>query len=334
MCQGLGVRGYLPHALHESKRRFFIHSQARHTTTPLYLEQFQNIVDVIEHSGGGIGVEPGIEALVAEQKGKTVAELTVADKNQAKELYLAVAFLLGSDRSRYGKLIENLENEYLQGMNNYPKTVDAAFSLLINWKQDPRNLMRGLGATNDGVSFANIDVDDEGVALSTSGGSRKQRKAPVDKTKITCRRCGQKGHYPSECDNERVPQQTSDDGSTPAVPRESGATLLLSGVAEGEFDDDITNGFQFLTHTNETVFQSNGGAAVPNTWILLDNQSTVDVFHNAKLLRNIREAKSFMDIHCNAGVTSTSLVGELPGYGTVWYHPNGIANILSLARVK
>ena len=25
--------------------------------------------------------------------------------------------------------------------------------------------------------------------------------------------------------------------------------------------------------------------------------------------------------------------GDLPGYGTVWYHPSGIANILSLGRV-
>jgi hypothetical protein len=45
----------------------------------------------------------------------------------------------------------------------------------------------------------------------------------------------------------------------------------------------------------------------------------------ARLLKNIRKADSFMDINC---------VGDLPGYGEVWYHPNGIANILSLAWVK
>ena len=28
------------------------------------------------------------------------------------------------------------------------------------------------------------------------------------------------------------------------------------------------------------------------------------------------------------------LVGDLSGYGTVWYHPDGIANILSLAEVQ
>jgi hypothetical protein len=28
------------------------------------------------------------------------------------------------------------------------------------------------------------------------------------------------------------------------------------------------------------------------------------------------------------------MVGDLPGYGTVWYDPQSIANILSLKRVK
>ena len=41
-----------------------------------------------------------------------------------------------------------------------------------------------------------------------------------------------------------------------------------------------------------------------------------------------------MEIHCNAGVASTHQMGELPGFGMVWYHPNGIANILSLAKTK
>jgi hypothetical protein len=41
-----------------------------------------------------------------------------------------------------------------------------------------------------------------------------------------------------------------------------------------------------------------------------------------------------MDIHCNAGIISTQLIGDLHGHGTVWYNPKGIANILSLASVK
>jgi hypothetical protein len=62
--------------------------------------------------------------------------------------------------------------------------------------------------------------------------------------------------------------------------------------------------------------QSKGGCINPN-WILLDNQSTVDVFYNHRLLRNIRKVNTWMDVHCNAGVTSTNLQGEVPGYGMV-----------------
>ena len=69
-------------------------------------------------------------------------------------------------------------------------------------------------------------------------------------------------------------------------------------------------------------------------WILLDNQSTVDVFQNRKFLTNIRDSGKTMKIHCNAGTATTRLVGNLPGYGEVWFHPEGIANILSLSRVK
>lgn len=68
--------------------------------------------------------------------------------------------------------------------------------------------------------------------------------------------------------------------------------------------------------------------------ILLDNQPTLDVFCNAKLLNNLRESETSMQIRCNAGITHTNFIDDLPGYSEVWYHKNGIANTLSLANVK
>lgn len=133
----------------------------------------------------------------------------------------------------------------------------------------------------------------------------------------------------------------------------------MAGVESGDFDDNIQ--FMFLQPARpskgrsvllvdyrsallkparpakgrsvpsvdyRSVLLNQPSAHVPKNWILLNNQSMVDVFYNNKLLRNVRKCDSHMDIHCNAGVASTDMVGDLPGYGEVWYHPNGIANIL------
>ena len=84
--------------------------------------------------------------------------------------------------------------------------------------------------------------------------------------------------------------------------------------------------------TNVAEYQKDGLIKVG--WILLDNQSTVNVFYDKRMLRNIRKVSCWMDIHCNAGKARTDLIGDLPGFGAIWYHKNGIANILSRTKVE
>lgn len=72
----------------------------------------------------------------------------------------------------------------------------------------------------------------------------------------------------------------------------------------------------------------------PRDWILLDSQSTIDIFSNPDLLRNIHPIKITLHINCNAGGKTTNLGGYVTGYGWVWYYSDGIANILSLSHVK
>ena len=65
-------------------------------------------------------------------------------------------------------------------------------------------------------------------------------------------------------------------------------------------------------------------------WILCDNESTVDVFNNATMLRNIRKTEHPIRIKGIEGNTvDVTEEGELLGYGTVYYHPQVTANVLS-----
>ena len=71
---------------------------------------------------------------------------------------------------------------------------------------------------------------------------------------------------------------------------------------------------------------SQSGKKIPDNWILLDSQSTVDIFCNPRLVENIHRVKDGMKIQCNAGTQVTTLVGDLPGYGPVWFDSRAIAN--------
>jgi len=101
---------------------------------------------------------------------------------------------------------------------------------------------------------------------------------------------------------------------------------------KGQFNDADFEGIVFVQKDGICNVQETAG--IPKTWILLDSQSTVDVFCNARLLSKMRDAKRQLVLHCNAGTTIVTKKDNLKGYGTVWFHPEGIANILSLSNVS
>ena len=59
------------------------------------------------------------------------------DNSRYKETYLSYVFIHESDRYQYGNLVEDLENSFTQGQDNYPKNLTADFNLLIYWKHSP-----------------------------------------------------------------------------------------------------------------------------------------------------------------------------------------------------
>jgi hypothetical protein len=184
-------------------------------------------------------------------------------------------------------------------------------------------------------------VGGEGKIAFVNADNDKGDKKAKSKDNITCHRCKKKGHFANECDGERVTDGNEKKTASAPGKKQSGTTLLTSGMYDIDFLDnhgEVSN-YAFVNvggvaSERGVVMQIEHDGKLPRDWILLDNQSTVDVFFNKKLLSNIREHSNSMDIHCNAGIASTQLIGELGGYGSVWYNPAGIANIVPLAKAK
>jgi hypothetical protein len=303
------LQRYNPLALHKAKHRFYQFSQDQHMMCQQYHETFRNNVDIIEYCGGVLSKDTGLVDTELTLMGLTCAmannDKLQDAKDAAWEQVLACAFLLGSDRVCYGKLIEDLENNFTQGVDNYLPTLHQAYTLLVHWKQDPRNMVRLMGGVNDGVAFTNIGGDgalqEEG---STRGGGRCLR------SEIWCYNCGSPGHIAQEC-----PHRNSGGDDTMAMQ------LLMQGAE----DLNVEESFQFAQVKGK----------LPRSWVLLDNQSMVNIFYNKALLWDVHVTTRCMHVQCNTGWTAMNLIGQLPGYpGKVWYNPDRIANILSLADTE
>ena len=81
--------------------------------------------------------------------------------------------------------------------------------------------------------------------------------------------------------------------------------------------------------------QSNRYSGLNRAWVLLDTQSNVDIFCNKRLLKNVRRATGpGLHLRSNGGTMVTRMVGDIPEYGTVWFNPSSLANILSFANIR
>jgi hypothetical protein len=69
-------------------------------------------------------------------------------------------------------------------------------------------------------------------------------------------------------------------------------------------------------------------------WILLDSESSVNLFCNPELVKNIKEGKEVIALSTNAGNLKTNKTAILPGYGKVWYSDKPMTNVFSLANME
>ena len=156
---------------------------------------------------------------------------------------------------------------------------------------------------------------------------KKRNQQKQQEKEITCFKCKKKGHYSNKC-TEELPTATDKKGTSLLINKEDSFDEEIedgqyemeeenvSTISEEQeldnqekystaqedskesddwlyeedsmFSNDDYEGFAFV---QDVTCNMNDKARIPDSWILLDSQSTVDVFKNKKLLKNIRDAK-------------------------------------------
>ena len=115
------TRKHEVHSLFNAEALVLSYKQSKTLSNHECYENFKDNVSTAERLGSDIGLHASriasiVNHIAVNPDVPTAVELAAA-RNTAKDAYLAVCFLMNSDKRRYGGLIRDIENEHTRGSN-------------------------------------------------------------------------------------------------------------------------------------------------------------------------------------------------------------------------
>ena len=271
----------------------------------------------------------------------------------ADNIMIAYIIIEGSNDKAHRNLRMTLQDQYIRNHDDYPTTPTEAAELLIQYQvkhtknprptkphdtptpkrdDDANGSDRNSDATQlvtdgnaNGATSEEEKNNDEQLHVMTNGEDRSVEFCFYSHGIITTK------------DTDIDPTVMTDANVRTTLwnstykPKRETTYFKAHGCCSG-MNERMTN-----TNMNTSyLFAQKQGGMINRNWILLDSQATCNVMCNEELVTGIRDHPDGqqLTIHCNAGQAVVKKVANLPGFGQVWFHPTGIANCLSLAKVS
>jgi hypothetical protein len=332
-------------------------------SNPQWYERFNTKVD----ASGAIGVTRQhkvlFEYVAEESHTRAFTDLGPVEqqlvRDDAEEQYVSYAFLRQSG-TQHGNLKVNLQNNFTTGDNPHPKNRQHTLHILDKYSKT----VVAKVTHSEGNSFAQKGARGGGNR-SRSGNVKGRDSSTYDKKYWNDKECykfHKKGHPATYC-----PKKPSDDDDRSTASASSSIKKLKkdlksikkafttvntqlaqlkeadSDISESEGEEashfQVDQALQFAQLDNKfepriaKLFKQAGYSIKLDLKdvILLDSQSTMDLFCYEALVRKINKSRSNMRLKSNGGTMTVARKATIEGYNKiVWFSTRAITHIIAL----
>ena len=135
-------------------KTLFLYTQSKKDTMEDYGRNFRSLCNMVKAFGALPGVHKGLVdvALKTVAGAPTAVQKTATEETTSKAVKAAL-IISGADRRKYGKLKDELANNYLLGTNQYPDIFEKALRILGNYQTTRTRLPFKPSLNDTGVAF-------------------------------------------------------------------------------------------------------------------------------------------------------------------------------------